>query len=143
MDTGEVSERSVTPELYGQFLIDVFNEWVVQDVGDIFVQIFEQCISAWAGYQPGLCVFQETCGLAAVMEHNGDLYVCDHFGCILNISWEIFRRPILVNWFFLINNRNLGKTKKTNYPASVKNVNIIFICHGGCPKKQNKRSGTG
>ena len=74
-----VTGRSITGEQYGRFLIDVFEEWVRRDVGEVFVQIFDVALANWYGEPPGLCVHSETCGLALALEHNGDLYSCDHF----------------------------------------------------------------
>jgi uncharacterized protein len=75
----KVTARSVTGRQYGDFLIAIFDEWVRQDVGRVFVQIFDAALAAWLGQRPGLCIFEETCGTALAMEHNGDLYSCDHF----------------------------------------------------------------
>ncbi len=75
----EVTEWSVKSEEYGNFLINIFDEWVRKDVGKYFVQIFDIALEAWYGQEPGLCVFRETCGDAMAIEHNGDLYSCDHY----------------------------------------------------------------
>src|SRR5690606_30506973 len=69
-----VSSRSVLPEDFGRFLMDIFDEWVKRDVGRVFVQIFDQALAAWMGLEPSLCVFRKTCGRALAIEHNGDLY---------------------------------------------------------------------
>ena len=74
-----VTDRSVGSEAYGQFLIDVFDEWVARDVGEVYVQMFDTALANWHGEPGALCVFSETCGLALALEHNGDLYSCDHF----------------------------------------------------------------
>ena len=74
-----VSPRSVRPAQFGRFLIEIFEDWVRRDVGQVFVQIFDQALAAWAGVQPGLCIFRPECGRALALEHNGDLYSCDHF----------------------------------------------------------------
>ena len=83
-DTGyqegsDVTDRSVGAEQYGKFLISVFDEWVRRDVGRVFVQIFDVALAAWTGNNPGLCIFEETCGTALEIEHNGDVYSCDHY----------------------------------------------------------------
>ena len=76
----DVSERSVLPEQFGIFLATVFDEWVRNDVGRVFVQTFEAAVANWAGMpSSGLCVFDETCGRGVALEHNGDLYSCDHY----------------------------------------------------------------
>ena len=74
-----VTNRSVTGEQYGRFLIDMFEEWVRRDVGEVYVQMFDVALANWVGEPPGLCVHSETCGLALALEHTGDLYSCDHF----------------------------------------------------------------
>ncbi|MEJ2544655.1 MAG: anaerobic sulfatase maturase, partial [Calditrichaceae bacterium] len=74
-----VTEWSVEPELYGIFLSEIFDEWVHSDVGKYYVQIFDVALEAWLGLNPNLCVFSETCGNAMAIEHNGDLYSCDHY----------------------------------------------------------------
>ena len=71
--------RSVTAEQYGRFLIDVFEEWVRRDVGEVYVQMFDVALANWYGEPPALCIHSETCGLALALEHTGDLYSCDHF----------------------------------------------------------------
>ena len=78
-DGDRVTCRSVTAEQYGRFLIDVFEEWVRRDVGEVYVQMFDVALANWVGEPPGLCVHTETCGLALALEHTGDLYSCDHF----------------------------------------------------------------
>ena len=74
-----VTARSVTAEGYGRFLIDVFEEWVRRDVGEVYVQMFDTTLANWVGEMPGMCVHCETCGLALALEHTGDVYSCDHF----------------------------------------------------------------
>ena len=74
-----VTNRTVTAKQYGRFLIDVFEEWVRRDVGEVYVQMFDVALANWVGEPPGLCVHSETCGAALALEHTGDLYSCDHF----------------------------------------------------------------
>ena len=74
-----VTSRSVSAEGYGRFLIDVFDEWVRRDIGSVYVQMFDVALANWYGEPPSLCVHSETCGNALALEHNGDLYSCDHF----------------------------------------------------------------
>ena len=74
-----VTDRSVTAQQYGQFLIDVFEEWVRHDIAAVYVQMFDVALANWYGEPSGLCVFSKTCGTALALEHNGDLYSCDHF----------------------------------------------------------------
>jgi uncharacterized protein len=74
----QVTERSVKPEQFGSFLITIFDEWIKCDVGKVFVQSFDTALTNWLG-QPSLCIFSPTCGESLILEHNGDLYSCDHF----------------------------------------------------------------
>src|SRR3990172_7329163 len=76
---GLVTERTVQPEQYGRFLIAIFDEWVRRDVGQVYVQMFDAALASWLGLHNPLCIFNETCGQALALEHNGDLYSCDHF----------------------------------------------------------------
>ena len=74
---------------YGGFLRDIFEDWVHHDVGKVFVQIFDVALEIFAGFPSSLCVFAETCGKALVLEHNGDLYSCDHFVDMNNWSYVL------------------------------------------------------
>lgn len=130
-----VTERSVTGAEYGQFLIGVFDEWVQHDVGRVFVQIFDVALAAWSGNRPGLCVFEETCGTAMAMEHNGDLYSCDHFvepdyllGNITTTSMiELAGSP---------QQRQFGDDKRDKLPRYCRECPVRFVCNGGCPKNR-------
>jgi len=78
-DGSLVTERSVKPKDWGEFLIGAFDEWVTHDVGKVFVQLFKSALASWLGLPASLCIFSETCENALALEHNGDLYSCDHF----------------------------------------------------------------
>ncbi len=134
--------RSVTGRQYGDFLIAAFDEWVRRDVGRVFVQIFDVALAAWVGQRPGLCVFEETCGTALVLEHNGDLYACDHFvepRCRLgNI-----RETPLVELVGSEQQRQFGLAKRDALPRLCRECEVRFICHGGCPKNRVARTPDG
>lgn len=87
-DEISLSEASVAPEQWGYFLCAIFDEWVRKDVGKIFVEIFDCTLANWMGISPGICAYSKECGHAGVMEHNGDVYSCDHF-VFRSISWAI------------------------------------------------------
>jgi len=132
---GGASERSVTGVAYGVFLSAIFDEWVRHDVGRVFVQIFDAALSAWAGQPPGLCVFAATCGNALALEHNGDLYSCDHFvepahrlGNILETGL-----PVLVGGEV---QRLFGRAKRSELPTYCRTCKVRFTCNGGCPKNR-------
>jgi uncharacterized protein len=128
-----VTRWSVPSELYGDFLITIFNEWVSRDVGKVFVQMFDVSLGIWSGHGPGLCLFLENCGEALAVEHNGDLYSCDHFvypkyhlGNIMNDSLGA-----MVN---SDQQRSFGQAKSETLPKYCRECDVRFACHGECPK---------
>ncbi|MCB9456832.1 MAG: anaerobic sulfatase maturase [Anaerolineaceae bacterium] len=130
-----VTERSVTAEQYGQFLIGVFDEWVRHDVGRVYVQIFDVALAAWSGHKPGLCVFEETCGRALAMEHNGDVYSCDHFVEPKHKLGNLVDIPLTE----LVNSdqqRTFGLAKRDALPQYCRECAVRFVCNGGCPKNR-------
>ncbi len=128
-----LTPRSITGGQYGDFLIAVFDEWVRRDVGKVFVQMFDTALGRWLGAPGGLCVFQETCGLALAMEHNGDLYSCDHFVEPRYRLGNIFETPMneLVG---SERQRAFGLDKKSSLPRYCRECPVLFACNGGCPK---------
>ena len=128
-----VSDFSVDPLQYGRFLCAIFDEWVRHDVGKVFVQLFDVALSAWMGMEPTLCVFQRTCGAAAVLEHNGDLYSCDHYvypenrlGNISELSLEsAMGSPQQLRF---------GRDKLDRLPRCCHECPVRFACNGECPK---------
>lgn len=130
-----VTARSVTAEGYGKFLIDVFDEWVQRDVGRVFVQIFDVSLGAWMGKPGGLCVFAPTCGTALVMEHNGDLYSCDHYVepdyLLGNIGDEHMLTLVSSD-----RQQKFGRDKFDTLPRYCRECEVRFACHGGCPKNR-------
>jgi len=129
-----VTERSVGAEQFGRFLIAIFDEWVRRDVGDVFVQTFDVALGSWVG-QHNLCIFSPTCGNALALEHNGDLYSCDHFvepGYLLgNIQKTSMRE--------LVNSeaqRAFGQHKLTSLPKYCRECEVLFACYGECPRNR-------
>jgi uncharacterized protein len=130
-----ISERSVRPEQFGRFLVEVFEEWVCKDVGRVFVQIFDQALSAWMGMEPSLCIFRRQCGQALVLEHNGDLYSCDHYvepeyrlGNIHETpTTELAARPEQMRF---------GADKEAMLPRCCRECDVRFVCNGECPKNR-------
>ena len=128
-----VTGRSVSAEQYGRFLIDVFEEWVRADVGEIYVQMFDVTLANWVGEPPGLCIHSETCGLALALEHTGDLYCCDHFVEPKYKLGNITERHMLE----LVDSpkqRRFGLDKRDRLPNFCRECDVRFACHGGCPK---------
>ena len=134
--------RSVIGEQYGAFLIDVFDEWVRNDVGRMFVQIFDVALAAWLGQRAGLCVFEPTCGLALVLEHNGDLYACDHFVEPRHRRGNILQTP-LVEMVGSAAQRQFGLAKRDALPRACLECDVRFVCHGACPKNRVRRPAPG
>jgi len=128
-----VTSRSVQPEQWGQFLIDVFEEWVRRDIGEVYVQMFDVTLANWFGEPPSLCVHSETCGLALALEHTGDLYSCDHFVEPKHLLGNIKQTHMLE----LISSppqREFGLAKRNSLPRYCTDCHVLFACHGGCPK---------
>ena len=129
----DVSARSITAEQYGRFLIDVFEEWVRRDVGEVFVQMFDVALANWAGEPPSLCIHSETCGLALALEHTGDLYCCDHFVEPEYRLGNILETP-LAELVASPRQQRFGLDKRDTLPDYCLACDVRFACHGGCPK---------
>jgi len=132
-DGDHVTGRSVTAEQYGRFLIDVFDEWVRKDVGDVYVQMFDVALANWAGAPPNLCIHSETCGLALAMEHTGDLYSCDHF---VEPRFRLgnIKEHRMLELVASQQQRQFGLDKRETLPDYCLECDVRFACHGGCPK---------
>jgi uncharacterized protein len=130
-----VTDRSVSGTAYGSFLNAVFDEWVRRDVGRVFVQIFDVTLAGWVGERPGLCIFDPTCGRALALEHNGDLYACDHYVEPRHHLGNIRERslPVLVT---SEQQRAFGVTKAAALPSFCQSCEVRFLCNGGCPKNR-------
>jgi uncharacterized protein len=130
-----VTERSVKAEQYGDFLIAIFEEWVRRDVGQVYVQMFDVALGNWYGEPPGLCVFSPTCGYALAIEHNGDLYSCDHYVepdyLLGNIQDEL-----MIDLVASEKQRQFGQDKLESLPGYCLECEVRFACHGGCPKNR-------
>ena len=128
-----VTERSITPEAYGRFLIKVFDRWVRRDVGRVYIQMFDAALASWCGAQPSLCVFAETCGAGVALEHNGDLYSCDHYVEPDYRLGNILDTP-MAELVGSERQRRFGLAKRETLPACCRECEYRFACHGGCPK---------
>ena len=134
-----VTAWSVESRQYGEFLVAIFDEWVRQDVGQVFVQLFDSALGSWMGLGASLCVFAETCGTALALEHNGDLYSCDHYvypryrlGNLLNQTLgEMVNLPV---------QRSFGEEKRTTLPKYCRDCEVRFACNGECPKHRFLRT---
>ena len=134
-----VTEWSVSPEAYGDFLIAVFEEWVRNDVGKMFVMNFEWALNAWIGNPSPVCVHAKQCGRSLVIEHDGSLYACDHcvypqyrLGNILTDSLPAMVEKSL--------NTQFGISKEAALPRCCKECEVLAACQGGCPKHRFART---
>ncbi|MGZ6378620.1 MAG: anaerobic sulfatase maturase [Candidatus Limnocylindrales bacterium] len=137
-----VTDRSVTAEQYGAFLIGVFEEWVRRDIGNVYVQMFDVALANWHGEPPTLCIHSETCGLALALEHNGDLYSCDHFVEEDYRLGNITTTP-LAELVASDRQQAFGLAKRDTLPRYCRECDVRFACHGGCPKDRFIRTPDG
>ena len=134
-----VTPWSVLPAQYGRFLTGVFDEWVRKDVGRTFVQLFDVSLEAWMGMAPSLCLFRETCGEAMALEHNGDLYACDHYVYPENRLGNILETP-LTALAASEQQRQFGEAKRDALPRCCRECPVLFACGGECPKHRFAKS---
>ena len=131
----KVAPWSVEPLQFGLFLTDMFDQWVRRDVGKIFVQTFDVQLGIWAGRGAGLCIFAETCGGAMALEHNGDLYACDHYVFpeyrLGNIHQQTIREMVESPV-----QKKFGLDKQNSLPAYCRRCEVRFACNGECPKNR-------
>ncbi|MGW8252037.1 MAG: anaerobic sulfatase maturase [Anaerolineales bacterium] len=130
-----VTERSVDSEQWGHFLTAIFDEWVRRDVGKVFVQMFDAALASWVGAPPAMCIFAETCGNALALEHNGDLYSCDHF-----VEPRYFLGNIKEEHMLTLvaseQQRKFGADKRDTLPRYCQECEVRFACHGECPRNR-------
>ena len=131
----QVSERSVKPGQWGTFLITIFDEWVRRDVGTVFIQMFDAALASWYGAPPALCIFAETCGNALALEHNGDLYSCDHFVEPKYLLGNI-KQKHMIELVASEKQRQFGFHKRDSLPRYCRECEVRFACHGECPKNR-------
>jgi uncharacterized protein len=127
--------RAVSAEAWGRFLIEIFDEWVRRDVGSVFVQLFDAALASWYGAPPALCIFAETCGDALALEHNGDLYSCDHFVEPAHLLGNIRNTP-MIDLVASEKQRAFGEAKRDTLPRYCRECDVRFACHGECPKNR-------
>lgn len=128
-----VTPWSVDPRDYGEFLCAIYDEWVRNDVGRIYVQLFDVALGIWLGMPAAMCVFAETCGNALALEHNGDLYSCDHYVYPEYRLGNILQTPLrsLVD---SEQQRRFGQDKRDSLPRYCRECDVRFACNGECPK---------
>jgi uncharacterized protein len=138
------SAESVEPAAYGRFMVEVFEEWVRRDVGSVFVQAFDTALAHWLDLDGvGLCVHEETCGRSVALEHNGDLYSCDHFVSPEHRLGNIADGRTLLQLVDSPAQRAFGDAKRSTLTAQCRSCDVRFACHGGCPKDRFLTTATG
>lgn len=137
MDAQDIplADFSVLPAQWGDFLCAIFDEWVCNDVGEYFVQIFDATLANWVGEQPGVCSMARTCGHAGVMEYNGDVYSCDHF-VFPEYKLGNIRTHTLVEMMFSECQQRFGADKRDRLPGQCRQCRYLFACNGECPKNR-------
>ncbi len=139
---GEVTDFSVTPEQWGEFLCTIFDEWVRKDVGEMFVQIFDATLANWVGETPGVCSLAKNCGHAGAMEWNGDVYSCDHF-VFPEYKLGNIREKSLVEMMYSDRQMAFGREKSESLPTQCQVCDVRFACNGECPKNRFLTTSTG
>ena len=132
---GQITDSSVTPEQWGRFLCGVYDEWKQEDIGRIFVQLFDATLANWAGEPPGICSMSPYCGRAAAMETNGDVYSCDHF-VFPEYRLGNIRQQSLTEMLYGERQQQFGRDKSATLPRQCRECRFLFACHGECPKNR-------
>ena len=128
-------DATITAKEWGDFLCSVFDEWVKEDVGEYFVEIFDATLANWVGETPGICCFSPYCGQAGVIEHDGSVYSCDHFVSPRHKLGNI-REHTFIEMMFGEQQRNFGRSKRTTLPRKCRECKYLFACNGECPKNR-------
>ena len=138
----ELADFSVTPEQWGHFLCTVFDQWVRNDVGSTFVQLFDTTLANWMGMEGSLCTMARECGHAGVMEYNGDVYSCDHF-VFPEYKLGNICDSTLTEMMYSERQRAFGQNKYRSLPQQCKSCHYLFACHGECPKNRFSETAQG
>jgi uncharacterized protein len=128
-----IAPFSIRPEEWGHFMCAIFDEWVRHDVGEMFVQLFDATLAGWMGAEPGVCVYAEECGHAAVMEHNGDVYSCDHF-VFPQYKLGNIRENGLPQMLYGTKQNRFSRLKREALPRQCRECQWLKACHGECPR---------
>lgn len=132
---GQLTDFSVSPRQWGDFLCRVFDLWRKQDVGKIFVQLFDATLANWVGEEPGVCTMARTCGHAGAVEHNGDVYSCDHF-VFPEYRLGNLRTHTVAEMMYSPRQEAFGAAKQTSLPAQCRQCRWLFACNGECPRNR-------
>lgn len=131
----ELADFSVTPDQWGAFLCTLFDEWVRNDVGEYFVQIFDATLAGWMGVPSSLCSMAEICGHAGVMEFNGDVYACDHL-VFPEYKLGNIREKSLMEMMYSEEQQKFGRAKRDSLTRQCRECEYLFACHGECPRNR-------
>ncbi|MGM9707083.1 MAG: anaerobic sulfatase-maturation protein [Prevotella sp.] len=132
---GELTDFSITPQQWGHFLCAIFDEWVRHDVGEYYIQLFDATLANWVGEAPGVCVLARACGHAGVMEHNGDVYSCDHFVYPEYLLGNLHDKTI-TEMMYSAKQNEFAQMKSRMLPQQCKECRFLFACNGECPKNR-------
>lgn len=138
----EVTEWSVPARALGDFYCKIFDRWVSRDVGKVFVQLFDVTLGKWVGAPGGVCMYAETCGRALAMEHNGDLYACDHYVYPRYHLGNVMQQSI-ASMVDSEQMREFGEAKRSRLPKQCRECEVRFCCNGDCPKHRFARTKDG
>lgn len=131
--TAPVTDFSVTPEQWGRFLCAIFDEWVRNDVGQTYVELFDCILANWVGVTPGICVYAKECGHAGIMEFNGDVYSCDHF-VFPEYRLGNIRKKTITEMLYGEQQQQFSRLKSQSLPKECKKCEWEFAYHGECPR---------
>lgn len=137
-----LADFSVSPEQWGSFLCQLFDEWVCNDIGTYFIQLFDATLCNWMGVPPGICTLASSCGHAAVMEFNGDIYSCDHF-VFPEYKLGNIHDHTLVEMLYGKEQQAFGRMKQNALPRQCKQCPYLFACNGECPKNRFAKTADG
>ncbi len=134
-EDSELADFSISPQQWGAFLIAIFDEWVRNDVGKTFVEIFDCTLANWCNVPPGICVYSKNCGHAGVMEFNGDVYSCDHF---VSPEYKLgnIRNQTIYEMMYGQKQEAFSRMKFNELPRQCRECELEFACHGECPKNR-------
>lgn len=132
---GELTDYSISAQQWGDFLCDIFDEWVRQDVGEYYIQLFDATLANWVGEAPGVCVLGKECGHVGVMEYNGDVYSCDHFVYPEHRLGNL-RDMTITEMMYSQKQNEFARIKSQRLPQQCKECQFLFACHGECPKNR-------
>lgn len=141
-DTARIAPWSVTPEGFGKFMCDVFDRWIVEDVGSRYVQLFDTTLANYVGVQGSMCSLSETCGTGLTIEHNGDVYPCDHF-VYPEYRLGNIHESRLSDMATSDRQFSFGLKKRESMTSQCRRCRFASLCHGECPKHRFVRDSGG